>query len=265
MDGQPEAPRELTEEEKKKMMAGQFNYLLLMTLSLTAFILGQNASWTCNFATRKVNFFDENTVESTCAQGDLTFTEASVCGTFLGDHGIGFYHWMGVVPVDTKVCLSWTQFVPKTGYVTPEFDSAFGAAEVFAVMANVFGAFGWFSTIMATCCPVSQERIAGLSCYFSLACICQCFTFLIYSSDICQEGWYGQYFPQLDLDNAVESVECSLGSGAKMSITAAVLYAVCSFLAPMSTAPQPVRLGGYGRAPAEEPQAQAQQPAATEP
>lgn len=262
MDEQPEGPRELTEAEKKKLMAGQMNYLLLMTLSLTAFILGQNSAWTCNFATRRVNFYEGVDVESTCAQGDLTFNEASVCQTFLGDHGIGFYHWMGVVPVDTKVCLSWTLFIPQTGWVTPEFDSAFSAGEVFAIMANVFGAFGWFSVIMATCCPVSQERIAGLSCYFSFACICQCFTFLIYSSNICEVGWFGQYFPQLDVGNAIESVECSLGGGAKMSITAAVLYAVCSFLAPMSTAPQPIRMRGYGRAPAEEPQ---QQPAATEP
>jgi hypothetical protein len=158
---------------------------------------------------------------------------------------VGFYGWMATVPVDTQVCVSYAQPVPNVGWVVPDFDKAFNAAEVFAIMANVFGAFGWFSVIFATCCPVSQERIAGLSCYFSLACICQSLTFLLYASNVCEPGFFGAYFPAIDIDNTVEDVTCSLGTGAKLSITAAVLYAVCSSLAPISSAPAPI---GYRRA-----------------
>ena len=176
--------------------------------------------------------------------------------------GVGFYQWMGTVPVDTKLCLSYTMFVPQVGWVTPDMDSAFNAGQVFSIMANIFGAFGWFSVIFATCCPVSQERIAGLSCYFSLACIFQSLTFLLFASEVCDLGFFGQYFPNVDVENAIESVTCSLGTGSKLSIAAAVLYAVCSFLAPISTAPKPIRMGGYGRAPTTEQQAPAPTPAA---
>lgn len=172
---------------------------------------------------------------------------------------MGFYNWLATVPVDTQICVGYTQPIPNVGWVTPSFDSAFNAAEVFSIMANVFGAFGWFSVIFATCCPVSQQRIAGLSCYFSLACVCQAFTFLLYASDICEPGFFGDYFQDVDIGSAVEGVTCSLGTGAKLSIAATVLYAVCSSLAPLSTAPAPIRFGrGYQGAPTSEPAADAE-------
>ena len=86
MDSVPqEGPRELSEEEKKALMKGQTNYLLLMTLSLTAFILGQNATYTCNFADRNVDFYPNFDVDAACAEGDFTDLEEQVCRTFL-DH-----------------------------------------------------------------------------------------------------------------------------------------------------------------------------------
>lgn len=81
--GAPAEFPELSEEEKKKLMVGQCNYLILMTLSLAAFIIGQNASWSCAFADREVKFTDEFDIDATCAEANLTSLEEEVCKTFL--------------------------------------------------------------------------------------------------------------------------------------------------------------------------------------
>ena len=78
-----EQPMELTEEERKRMVVGQMNYLWLMTLSLTAFIAGQNSTWTCNFATREVEFFPGFDADSVCAEANLSNIGESVCESFL--------------------------------------------------------------------------------------------------------------------------------------------------------------------------------------
>lgn len=245
-----ECPRELTQEQKKKIVKGQCNYLLLMLMSFTAYVLSQYATPDCMFAERTVKLYNGFTVSDVCAQANLSGFDEPACETILGTHGIGFYSWMGIIPVNQPVCLSYTQFVPEVGWITPTFDAAFNAAKVFAVLANIFGAVGWLSVIFATCCPVSQERIKGLSCYFTFACICQSFTFLIHGSSACDKSFFQQYFPTVDVNNAIEEVTCSLGHGGNRSVAAAVLYGICSVLALYSIAPSPVR---YSRAAGDEP------------
>ena len=135
-------------------------------------------------------------------------------------------------------------WVPGKGIVVPEMDSAFEAARIFAVMANIWGAFAWFTILFASCCPFDNERIRGLSCYFMLAYICQAFTFLIYASDICEVGFLYQYLDRLAEADIIEDVTCSLGSGGSLSVSATCLYFICSLLAPVSLAPLPM---GYQR------------------
>ncbi|CAB9523209.1 expressed unknown protein [Seminavis robusta] len=238
----------LTDQERKAIAVGQCNYMFLALLSVAALVCGNNAAWTCNFAERRVTYKDQFDLASTCSAANFTYDlNTALCNTILTEHGVGFYHWYGTVPVNTKVCISYTLLFPW-GWITPEFDAAFTAAQTFSIMANVFGALAWFTMIFATCCPMSQDRIKGLSCYFSFACICQCFTFLLYSSNICSVDWFSQYVPQFQMRDAIESVTCSLGLGAKYSIAASVLYLVCSGLAPAAIAPPPI---GYrpGQAP----------------
>lgn len=239
-----ESPRELTQEERKKLVVGQCNYLLVMLLSFAAFIMSNDAAFNCNFAERSIKYFSGFTSDSICAQADLSSFEEPVCKTFLDTHGVGFFEWMGIIPVNQQVCLSYTQYVPEVGFVTPEFDSAFNAAKAFAVMAVIFGGFGWLSVILASCCPFTQERVKGLTCYFSFACICQSFTFLLHGSSICDPGFFQQYFPTVDVNNFIQEVTCTLADGGKRGVAAAVLYAVCSVLALYAVAPAPV---GYGR------------------
>ena len=78
-----EQPMQLTEEERKKIVVGQMNYLMLMTLSLIAFIMGQNASWSCSFATREVEFFPGFDGDSVCEEANLSNIGESVCKSFL--------------------------------------------------------------------------------------------------------------------------------------------------------------------------------------
>eukprot|EP00797_Seminavis_robusta_P010406 Sro176_g077440.1 n/a (186) ;mRNA; r:62536-63093 len=164
-----------------------------------------------------------------------------MCNVFFTQHGVGFYGWYATVPVDTQLCFTYDQFVTGTGFVQVEFDAAFNAAKVFAVMANLWGAMAWFTIMFSSCCPLDNARIKGLSCYFSLAYICQAFTFLIFASNVCQKGFLAQYFPNSSsFNDIVDNVTCSLGSGGSVSVSATVLYFICSLLAPMSLAPLPI-------------------------
>jgi hypothetical protein len=79
------------------------------------------------------------------------------------------YTWEATVPVDETVCLSYTQYIPALGvYVTPDFDTNFNSAVAFSVTATVLGAFAWFTLMFAGCCPISQPRLKGMACYFTL-------------------------------------------------------------------------------------------------
>lgn len=236
-------PTNLTEEQKKALVVGQCNYLSLMIISLAATICGSNAAWFCNFANREIEFVPDFSLSDACAEYNFTDFQEQWCNSFLDEHGVGFYNWYATVPVDTQTCVSYTLFVPSRGWVTPNFDSAFEAGRVFAVMANFFGLFGFLSVIFASCCPVSQERIKGLSCYFLLATIFQSLTFLLHSSSICDAGFIAQYIPEWDQSN-VDSVKCTLGAGGKQAIAATVLYFVASVLAPVSVAPAPIGYSG---------------------
>lgn len=236
-------PPSLTEEQKKTMMVGQCNYLTLMMVSLAATICGSNATWFCNFFDRSPTFVEGFNIAEECAAQNFTGYQEEFCNSLLEQHGVGFYNWYATFPVDQQACVSYTLWVPNRGWITPSFDSAFEAARVFSVMANFFGLFGWISVIFASCCPVSQDRIKGLSCYFLLAAICQSFTFLLKSSDICDVGFAQQYIPNWNNDN-VESIDCSLSDGGKQSVAAAVLYFVSALLAPVSIAPQPIGYRG---------------------
>jgi hypothetical protein len=158
--------------------------------------------------------------------------------------GVGFYGWYATIPVDTQVCTSYELFIPDKGFVEPTFDSAFEASRVFSVMSNIFGAFAWFTILFASCCPLDNERLRGLSCYFMLAYICQAFTFLMFVSNVCEPGFLKQYFDGMANLDVVEDVTCSVGAGASLSISATILYFICSLLAPLSLAPLPV---GYQR------------------
>jgi hypothetical protein len=70
--------------------------------------------------------------------------------------------------------------------VEPDFDSKFKAVRAFATIANVFGFFAWFTFAMASCCPLSQERLKGMSIYFFLASFFQGMTLLLFKSDVCK-------------------------------------------------------------------------------
>jgi len=243
---------ELSEDERKRLVVGQSNYLALMFLSLLATILSSNASWFCNFADREILWQPDFDKAAACAALNWTTSdyEQEVCNVFFDKQGVGFNYWYATVPVDTQVCMSYSQMIPNVGVIEAEFDAAFNAAKTFSVMANIFGYLGMLTIFFATCCPVDQNRIAGVACYFTLACVCQCFTFLIFASNICDGGFFAQYYPGLKWDEIVAGATCSLSDGGKQSVTASVLYALCSALAPLAVAPLPI---GYRRLPADTP------------
>jgi hypothetical protein len=129
--------------------------------------------------------------------------------------------------------------------VTPDFDTNFNSAVAFSVTATVLGAFAWFTLMFAGCCPISQPRLKGLACYFTLATLFQGLTLLILKSSICEVGFFEDYFGEETTADVVEDVSCSLDTGSRLAIAATVLYFVCSCLIPGAVAPIPI---GYNRA-----------------
>ena len=174
----------LTYEEKKEI-AGKCNFSLVLIFSTAALFCGLSSTGWCDFVARDMQLVDSvESAASACQQVNMT---SQTCIAFLENNAVGFYSWQATIPVDQLVCLSYTQDIPFVGYVTPEFDSKFNAVKAFSIIANVFGAFAFFTLSLASCCPLSQERLKGLSCYFFIATLFQGLTLLIFKSDICSK------------------------------------------------------------------------------
>ncbi|CAB9500330.1 expressed unknown protein [Seminavis robusta] len=256
----------LTDDEKRVVLRGNCNFLALMVLSTIGFIQSSTAAGYCDFAERHVRLAQGISAQDACQSLTTEDWNARVCQTFLDQHGVGFFGWYFTVPVDTQFCTSYELWINNVGIVSPQFDSAFYAARVCSVLAAIFGSFACLTCLFATCCPLDSARIKGLSCYFTLAYICQTFTFLIFTSNICQPGFLAQYLVGLtnnnnttttNNDNIVESVTCSLGRGGNLAISAACLFFVCSILVSCSLPPTP--LVGYHPVGSPTPPSQAQQ------
>jgi hypothetical protein len=229
-----------SDEEKKQEAVGHCVYVLVSLFGTAAFICGMSANAYCDFASREVEFVEGFDLAAACTDLNLTGTQEQICNTILTDHGVGFYGWYATVPVDQQVCLSYTLWHPDVGYVTPEFDTKFNSAKASSITANVMGAFAWFTLMLSNCCPITQERLKGLSCYFFTACLFQGLSLLLFKSDVCEPSFFAQYFPNEDLDEIISGVTCSLGRGSKFAISATVLYFVTIFLIPIAIAPPPI-------------------------
>ena len=154
--------------------------------------------------------------------------------------------WYATIPVDEQVCISYT-LQTDDGWISPDFDTKFNSASALALTANVLGAFTWFTLMFSSCCPVSQNRLKGLSIYLFLACLFQGLSLLIFRSNVCSKGFLLSYFPNVseDITGGIAKVSCELGSGSKLAIAATVLYFVCNKLAMIAVAPPPIGMRGY--------------------
>ena len=136
--------------------------------------------------------------------------------------------------------------IADVGYVTPWFDSNFNTAVASAYMANIFGGIAFFTLWLASCCPMSQSRLKGLSCNYFIATLFQGLTLLIFQSNVCSKGFYDAYFQGTDDSSAtiVENVTCGLDTGSKLAITATVFYFWCMFAVHGAIVPKPIGMRG---------------------
>jgi len=147
--------------------------------------------------------------------------------------------------------------------VTPAFDTKFNAARGFVWVASFFGLLCFLTLALSGCCPLSRARLKGMSCYYFFAFFFQGLTFIIFKSDVCQKGFFDDYFAndpdqQPPPDDLVTSVSCGLATGSKMAIAATVFYFWCMTLIPKAIPPSPVGINpdrpaaGAGDTPAAE-------------
>jgi hypothetical protein len=233
------------DDEMKRQVVGKCCFSILSLFSSAAFICGLFTTTYCDFLNRDIVFAPNFDRQSACLELDYEGTVLEpICDALLSKHGVGFYGWQATVPVDQEVCFSYTQLLPDGTYVTPEFDTKFNSAWAFAITANVFGAFAFFTIALSACCQLEQARLNGMTGYFFLACFFQGLSLLMLKSDICSPGFFAQYFRNSDVEGGVDSivsdVECSLGTGAKFAITATVLYFVCNNITPLCVVPDTI-------------------------
>lgn len=291
-----------TPEERKRHAAGICCFNWLGLVSTAAFICSMYSFAHCDFVSRYVALgpgYDPGDYASACA--DLGFgsesnndgnnndgiaavdtwstdvdiatnnAQLTICQSILEDHGIGFSYWQATIPVDQTVCFSYTQVTPW-GYVKPEFDALFYASRVFSILGYCFGGAAWFTLTCSTCCLIDQSRLRGIAGYFLLASFSSGMSLLMFSSKVCQKGFFRPYFvppsqgyneaypAASGFESVVEDVWCTGSLGSNMAIGATVLYFVCALMVPYSIVPfyQP----RYYESDVEEQQHQAAPPAA---
>lgn len=246
-------PFELTPEEQNRRKTGICCYNLLGLVATGAFICGIYSYAYCDFLQRTAVLNDAYTADDyETACGDLGYStdgdraDNQICQSILQSHGIGFAYWQATVPVDQKVCLTYTQATPW-GFVTPDFDARFNTSRAFSIMGYIFGGAAWFTLTCSSCFKMDQQRLKGLTCYFLFASFCQGLSLLMFASDVCSKGFFEVYFvPPSQRNNAtylddfnsvVEDVECQQGLGSKMAISATVLWFVSALMVPFSVVP----------------------------
>ncbi|VEU39824.1 unnamed protein product [Pseudo-nitzschia multistriata] len=248
----PFGPTEMTPEEQRRHMSGLCCFNWLGLTSLAAFICGVYSFAYCNFLSRYVTLSDNYSPgDFAAACSDLGYEDgdsfdAQTCQSIMEDHAIGFSYWQATIPVDQRVCFSYTQLTPW-GYASPDFDSSFFTSRTFAIIGYVFGGMAWFTLACSSCCMIDQQRLKGIGCYFIIASFSQGLSLVMFRSNICEKGFFEPYFvPPSQRDNetylesfnsVVADVECELSFGSKMAISASVLYFICALMVPFSVVP----------------------------
>eukprot|EP00536_Pseudo-nitzschia_multiseries_P002840 jgi/Psemu1/184374/e_gw1.39.73.1 len=242
----------MTPEEKRRLLSGICCYNLLGLTSLAAFICGVYSYAMCDFLSRSITLSDDYTpgdYETACSDlgyGSANALDAQICQSVMQNHGIGFTYWQATIPVDQKMCFSYTQLAPW-GWVVPEFDTKFNTSRAFSIIGFVFGGAAWLTLLCSSCCRIDQQRLKGIGCYFMIACFSHGLSLLMFDSNVCEKGFFEPYFVPSSqknnityLDNfnsIVKDVECTMSFGSKMAISATVLFFVCTLMVPFAVVP----------------------------
>ena len=246
----PFGPPQLTPEEQRRRASGICCFNLLGLMSLAAFICGVCSFAYCDFLSRYVTLnemYSPGDYVTACV--DLGYDKANsldsqICQSVMQDHGIGFRYWQAIIPVDQKVCFSYTQLTPW-GWVSPVFDSKFFTSSAFSIIGMVFGGAAWLTLLCSGCCRMDQQRFKGIGCYFIVACFSHGLSLLMFDSNVCKKGFFESYFVppginQTFLENfnaVVKDVQCTQSFGSKMATSATVLYFFCILMVPFSLVP----------------------------
>lgn len=131
-----------------------------------------------------------------------------------------------------------------------DMDSKWKAAQAFSVIAPIWGIIVAF----ATCALPRQGLLAGG--LLMLATLWQGLVFLFFKSDACKKASENPLFAGLDplptaQQMASSQAECSMGSGARVAISATVFFFVAALMA-VGVAFMPDEDGGMAREPAAE-------------
>ncbi|KAG7344629.1 hypothetical protein IV203_019040 [Nitzschia inconspicua] len=235
--------------EEKKRSVGLCCFSLLGLVSTAAFICAVYSYAYCDFATRYIELTEGTDPNTVCETSGFSTDLQPVCEALIQTHGVGFEGFWVTVPVDQQVCFPYTQPTP-IGIVTPTFDTKFNSARALSITGIVLGGAAWFTLMLASCCPLDQARMKGLSCYFFLATLFQGLSLLLFRSNVCDVGFFSAYFSSSTVDQVdfIESVSCGLSTGSRLAISATVLWFVCNSMVPMVVVPTPLTMLGRGQA-----------------
>lgn len=256
-----------TDPLEARRSAGLCCFSLLGLTSLAAFTCSVYSYAYCDFVAREVTLnpdagYDTSSAGLEQACEDLGYSAnvgtSSVCSTLLQPHAIGFSYWQATVPVDKKVCFTYTQLTPF-GYVTPDLDSKFHASSWMSMIGYIFGGMGCFTIAFANCCRIDQQRLQSTSFTFLMASLFTGLSLLMFNSSACERGFFAPYFVSPSdmsdptkmeaYDSVVSDVSCSLSTGSNLAIASTVLYFLCACMVHASIVPNYASQATTGRPP----------------
>ena len=187
-------------------------------MSISAYLFTISASWGCYFVDVDATFSAKEN-----SKGELFDDYSAGFGLFSYEDGAenrdSGFNWVCYTYSDEQM---------------DKLDSTFKSARSFAVAANVFVGIAMI-VLLSTCCiqfSLPMVRITGIMMLIGSA--CQVFTFLVFSSDLCND------------------YDCKFYWGAGMSIAAVLVALACgivAFYVPPSVEPFTSELGGAAREP----------------
>ena len=190
-------------------------------IAISAFIITLFGATYCNFLT-----FTSN--EAVTVQG--------VTDKVAMEFGVWFYRGWSYVTSEGEV------FVFETCYNYPEgtvYDANWKSAKAFNTMALIIGGFAVFVTFSAACMEVSKKTLQIVGMLNMVCCLFTGLTLLLLNSNACNNNLnvatFEQAFPSLGL---TFPDTCTMGVGAKTTVSATVLWFVAAIAACMSS-PKP--------------------------
>ena len=106
----------LSDDDKARVLkqaVGNCSFCMLLFMATAAFALGIASCGMCGFVNRELTLQPNTTREEFCTNFTTANPEVNQdqCLTFFHHKGVGLWQWEGTIPVNQRVCFSYTIYL----------------------------------------------------------------------------------------------------------------------------------------------------------